>query len=480
MPQPPPQLVALLRRLGLAAPGQIRQVQRHVRRLARDLPQFESVWIDALAQTRTLSPFQAAELSAGRGPSLRLGPYLLCQPWGDCPWVSCYRARRLDSGETVLLAVAEPGSQRAEELLPRLEALAAMANRLPTEHLAAIDQAGSEGGRIWAASRWVEGRTAAQWMVYHGRFSPELVLEIAREMLAGLCALEKNDLCHGNVAAQSLLLTDRGEVVLLNPGLRAILRSEEGYAHADLQPEAYDYLAPQRVTAGVPSDVASDIYACGCLWWHLLCGRPPLAGGDGLTKLRAAHAAAVGDVRLLAPETPGVLAEAISACVQPDPRGRPESMARLAAMLGGPRLARREVAQRLGRCRRPAAHWAARREWKLPPARPPAGQPSRDRTYCLCGDFLAAVAPLRSPAAGNSGRFDHAGLDAGDLWQRPIATQRATPAASPDRLAKDDLPPTCCWPPTKCWKSARSRCGLGNACAGRWAAGRRSWHRWRG
>ena len=301
-------------------------------------------------------------------------------------------------------------------------------------------------------------------------------------MLAGLCALEKNGLCHGDVAAQSLLLTDRGEVVLLNPGLRAILRSEEGYAHADLQPEAYDYLAPQRVTAGVPSDVASDIYACGCLWWHLLCGRPPLAGGDGLTKLRAAHAAAIGDVRLLAPETPGVLAEAISACVQPDPRGRPESMARLAAMLGGPRLARREVAQRLGRCRRPAAHWAA-------PARmeTAAGKTSRWTAVASIG-LIACVAifwPLwrhyvrQRPAT--PGASTTQGSMPGTSGSGPIATQRATPAASPDRLAKDDLPPDMLLATDKPLEIGTLPLRPGQCVArGARVAGRRSWRRWQG
>ena len=41
--------------------GQVTQMGRRVRRLARDLPQFESVWVDALAQARILTPFQAAE-----------------------------------------------------------------------------------------------------------------------------------------------------------------------------------------------------------------------------------------------------------------------------------------------------------------------------------------------------------------------------------------------------------------------------------
>ena len=45
--EPPPQLTALLERLGIATAGQVGGVGRRVRRLARDLPRFESVWVDS-------------------------------------------------------------------------------------------------------------------------------------------------------------------------------------------------------------------------------------------------------------------------------------------------------------------------------------------------------------------------------------------------------------------------------------------------
>ncbi len=197
--------------------------------------------------------------------------------------------------------------------------------------LGSITDAGADAERIFAAAPWVEGRTAAEWIVHHGRFPAEVVLEIARTMLVGLAELEKAGICHGDVSTASLILTDRGGVLLSLPGLRGILRPEEGYAHADLLPEAYDTLAPERIAAGTPPQTPSEIYACGCVWWHLLCGRPPLAGGDSLAKLRAAQTGEICDVRRYAPDVPAALAAAISTCTEREPRRRPESLARLAA-----------------------------------------------------------------------------------------------------------------------------------------------------
>ena len=72
MREPPPaQLAALLKHLGLATDRDLERVQAAVQRMAGDLPEFESVWIDALRQARVLTQFQAAEIHAGRGETLK-------------------------------------------------------------------------------------------------------------------------------------------------------------------------------------------------------------------------------------------------------------------------------------------------------------------------------------------------------------------------------------------------------------------------
>jgi serine/threonine protein kinase len=415
MPESPsPELVATLERLGLAKASEVARMGRRVARLAKDLPRFDSVWIDALAQTRVLTPFQAAELNAERGGRLRVGPFLLCERLAHPCYVASYRAKNVDSGDMVRLAVVENAGARVEAILGQLQALVesgrrwggsstvgsterespshathrrvdaaakrcfstAVAGRcdalvglrspvvspspplplFPSPSL--ITHCGHDNERLFAASPWIDGRTAAEWIVHHGRFPAEVVLEIARRMLAELVALERIDICHGDVSASSLILTDAGDVVLALPGLRGILRPEEGYAHADLLPEAFDCLAPERIASGRPPDAASDVYACGCVWWHLLCGRPPLTGGNSLTKLRAAQAGGICDVRRYAPDAPPPLTAAVAACVEVEPSRRPESMARLAAMLGSPtRAGKGALADCLRQAGRPTVHW---------------------------------------------------------------------------------------------------------------------------
>ena len=357
--QPPESLVELLERLSLATAAEVRGMSRRVGRLARDLPLFESVWVDALAQARILTQYQAAEINAGRGESLRLGPYVLKRPLPSPGYVTCYRAGHVESRRVVRLAVIESPGGRTAQILEKLEALVAASKTLHSECLAPLEEAGLQGQRAWAVCRDCEGRTAAEWMVHNGRFGPQVVLEVARQMLAGLVALEQAQLCHGDVGALGLVLVDGGRIVLPPAGIRGVVRPEEGNAHADLLPEDYDYLAPERITAGTPPTTASDVYACGCLWWHMLSGRPPVSGGSSLAKLRAAQTTEIIDVRRFAPDVPAVLSAAVSACVQREPSRRPESMGRLAAMLGSStRAGRFELAQCLARGGQRPPRWA--------------------------------------------------------------------------------------------------------------------------
>ena len=94
------------------------------------------------------------------------------------------------------------------------------------------------------------------------------------------------------------------------------MRPEEGYAHADLPPELYDSVAPERIAGVAAPNAYSEMFACGCLWWRLLTGRPPLPGGAALAKLKSIHTGKVPDVHRFAPETPEALANAIRACTE--------------------------------------------------------------------------------------------------------------------------------------------------------------------
>ncbi len=389
--EPPAVLTDLLSRLRLAKPHEVCAVGQLARGLARGLPLFESVWVDALVQAKLLTPYQACEINAGRGEQLQVGPYLVQSPCGkQLGWAESYVAVHRETKRTAHLLVAR--GSRAESAARHLQSLVeqsqtltnppasaaspekstkaktAASEKSPSSFaIAPLEVAGADGQTLWAAFKPSAGIAAAQWSSWHGRLPPAVVLEIARQMAAALARLETANLSHGDIAASTLMFTEKGEVQLARCGVRGILRPHESESPERLPIEAFDYLPPETISSEVlmAAPANRDMYACGCLWWHLLTGRTPLAGGDHAAKLRAVQAARIPDVRRLAPDVPKILAEAIQRCTQRDPAQRPATFADMAQQLGPSTSAgRRQLADLLARSRRRTAQinwsWRAR------------------------------------------------------------------------------------------------------------------------
>jgi hypothetical protein len=349
---PPAEIVELLARLRLSSAEQVRGVYPRVQRLAGELPLFSSVWVDALAQARVVTPFQAAEINAGRGEWLAVGPYIVIAPLWSLGYAEYYRAREIESRRTAYLLVANLPAARQADCLRQLAESIEQLKTVPNRHIVAAQGAGGDGDRVWIAFSPTEARPLSELVLKKGRLAGEVVMEIARQMAAALAELEAARLMHGDISTSAVLVTCDGVIRLAHSGVRGILRPEEGFAHADLPPDTYDGIAPERITDATAPTIASDLFACGCLWWHLLAGRPPLSGGTNLGKLRAAQGAKICAIRRFAPEAPAALIAAINACIEHDPRRRPESFQALAKLLGPPtpagRRALQQAAIRLG------------------------------------------------------------------------------------------------------------------------------------
>ncbi|HEV3007101.1 MAG TPA: protein kinase, partial [Pirellulales bacterium] len=344
---PSKELVELLSRLGLATAPQAHSMRGRVSRLARGVPAFESVWVDALAQARLLTPFQAAELHEGRGAGLELGTFALHRRLASLGYAEVFSAREVSTRQWARLAQFEVSADRAADVRRQLDDQVRLGAALKHQGVMPFTIHGTSHGSFWAASRDQRGQAALAWLVEHGRFPPDAVLEIARQMSKTLAVCHEAGVFHGDLGAGQVLLDPLGSVWLTEAGLRVIVRPHEGFAQADLPPDAYDYLPPERVTSEISPNAAGDLYACGCLWWHLLAGRPPIPGGTGLMKLRSGQTAKIADIRDLAPDVHPLLAAAIDRLTDREANRRPASAAQLLAELGPPTPAGR---RRLARC----------------------------------------------------------------------------------------------------------------------------------
>lgn len=372
---PSPELIELLSRQRLALPRQLAAVGRRVRRLAGNLPAFDSAWLDALVQAGQITPFQAREIKAGRGQQLACGPHVAASRRPTLGYAEVFET------DGILLTRSPIDLGRRDAITEQLSEIVARCLAHESACFTPLLDHGIDGDQFWTAWECPEGVRAADWMIENGRFPPLVVLEIARRMLVGMCELEFRGLVHGDLHARTLFI-HRGEIALPFAGLRGVLRPVEPSSDCQLPPHCYETLAPERVADAAPPNAASEIFACGCVWWHLLTGRPPIAGGNSAAKRRAAAEHTIPDVRRWAPDTPEVLAELISACTSPQPSDRPRSFGEMARILGPPAA---DGARRISKAMRRAERWVLPR---------PRRKITRSRVLHQLGEVAAVAACL--------------------------------------------------------------------------------------
>ncbi len=308
---PSRQLLDVLSRYGLATPADLRRCRPQVRRLAHDLPTFDSVWIDALTQSRVLTPLQAKLLESEQPQRLQVGPCILVDEWENAGRWTLRVAKHRGTGRRCLLTFVDvPANERPKALDQVRDVIARL---LGLSHPSIIAPQGCDetDDRLVVVSPFVSGPTLKQLLVRRGRFPISVVTDIAWQLIDGLAALEEREVVHGDVTLTSVRLTARGQAVLLHPGVMPAAGSRVSI-HAPLGPENYDGIAPELISTGRPATPATDLYAVGCVLWQLLAGRPPYPTGDPLAKLAAHQTKPMDDVRRWVPDAPADLAALIA------------------------------------------------------------------------------------------------------------------------------------------------------------------------
>ncbi len=342
----PDELVRRLAHLQLCRPADFRRARACVRRLSRDLPTFDSVWIDALVQLRRLTPYQARMLESGAGDQLLIGRSIVLDELGHGPHGTTLLAKTAGRQGRIVLKRLKVAVEAIPECRQRLTQFIERASGWSHPNLVVPHSllTGTEPSLV-IASRWVRGLTLAELLVRRGRFPAPIVLEIARQLASGLAALQGEGLVHGDLRLSNVRLTTRGSVVLVDGGVRPAV-CPELTIHETFALDAYDGVAPELIGTGIGANAGSEIYALGCLLWQLLTGRPPHSMADPLMKLAAHQTQRIADVRSLAPDTPAVLAESIAAMTSPDVNQRPRSFDDLLQRWGRPGLSSRSRLRR--------------------------------------------------------------------------------------------------------------------------------------
>jgi serine/threonine-protein kinase len=140
----------------------------------------------------------------------------------------------------------------------------------------------SEGDPPYLVFRYAKGESLAKVLREHGRFPVDQTVKLVANLLDTLHYCHHKGVYHRDLKPENLLLAPDGRLKIVDFGI-ALMEGVprvtwRGFSSVMGTPE---YMAPEQIR-GERGGAASDIYAVGCLIYHMLCGSPPFTGDDPL------------------------------------------------------------------------------------------------------------------------------------------------------------------------------------------------------
>jgi tetratricopeptide (TPR) repeat protein len=160
-------------------------------------------------------------------------------------------------------------------------------------------------------------------------------LKLMQGIAAGLTHAHRRGIVHRDLKPANVLIREDEEPLLLDFNLAADLRG--GDARSEEIGGTLPYMAPEQLASletGERTDARADVYACGVLWFEMLCGTRPFSdvGGSGHRQWRAMRAQrqqGVLSLRLLRRHTSPDVVSMVAKCLAPRPENRYPSGAEL-------------------------------------------------------------------------------------------------------------------------------------------------------
>src|SRR5438034_2906503 len=251
-----------------------------------------------------------------------LGDYELLEEVGRGGQGVVFRARQKSLNRTVALKVISLGQWASKAHLKRFRREAEAAASLDHSGIVPIYEVGERDGSCYFSMKFIEGGQIDEV----GRRTP-ISLRQAAELMAKVARTvyyaHEHGILHRDIKPGNILLDANGEPHLTDFGLARLVESESSVTHTLEVLGTPSYMAPEQAAgnnAGLSS--ATDVYGLGAVFYQLLTGHPPFAGGTTFETARLVLDTEPRQPRLWNPKVDRDLSTICLKCLEKDPQRR--------------------------------------------------------------------------------------------------------------------------------------------------------------
>jgi len=164
-------------------------------------------------------------------------------------------------------------SMDEEEVFKRFRHEAKAAGALHHSNVVTIYDAGQQDALFYIAMEYVEGETL-QKLLRQRRFTPQEILDVARQICAGLDYAHSHGVIHRDVKPANIILTPDGIAKIMDFG---IAKTGGGMTTDGQVLGTPYYMSPEQVR-GRPLDGRSDLFCFAVILYEMITGQKPFVG----------------------------------------------------------------------------------------------------------------------------------------------------------------------------------------------------------
>ena len=263
-------------------------------------------------------------------PMMEFGDYELLEEIGRGGQAVVYRARQKSLNRTVALKLIGLGQWSSTPHLKRFRHEAEAAASLEHPQIVPIYEIGERDGSCYFSMKFVEGGPldeVAKREPMSTRRAAELLVKIARTVHFA----HEHGILHRDIKPGNILLDKNGEPHLTDFGLARLIEQDSTVTNSFDVLGTPSYMSPEQA-AGRTKEVsaAADVYSLGAVFYQMLTGEPPFAGGTTYETIRMVLETEPRDPRTRNGKVDVDLATICLKCLEKDPTRRYQSAAALA------------------------------------------------------------------------------------------------------------------------------------------------------
>jgi serine/threonine-protein kinase len=280
-----------------------------------------------LVRRELVTNYQLEKLLRGDRSGFFYGKYKMLYQIGSGTFARVFRAVQRDTGDVRAVKVLRSRHFKEAALREQFLREGEMGCTLRHPNIVPIFEAASDHGGCYIVMEFIEGRNLREFLKVRSHLEPDQAIRLATDICRGLDYAFQRGISHRDLKASNVLVSSLGQAKLLDFGLAGADPDSSDAELAKLEnPRTIDYAALERSTGVRKDDMRSDIFFLGCIFYHMLSGKPALEETqDRLSRMSRNRFDAMVPIHKLMPNLASEVVGVVNKAAMFDPARRYQS-----------------------------------------------------------------------------------------------------------------------------------------------------------